>query len=243
MSSRANETIRWTALTGINRTTGLWPDLCSGAYESYCDLSRQYDPVPSPNTTNGLPNGTVVPPWTGETATDILKRFGRHDLLSYMEGYWPSRNEPSDHLWAHEYAKHATCFSTFDKECYPNWEAGVDVIDYFAAAIRAHKQYPTWDILAASGILPSNTTRYSLEDLNDAFRAQLGAIPYFGCSRDENGERTVLSEVWVYAHVLGTPQYGSYKVLDTTFPSTCSNATGSVWYYERTPGSEVSKYN
>lgn len=36
---------------------GLWPDFCNGSYTQYCDLSRQYDPEPSPNTTNGLPNG------------------------------------------------------------------------------------------------------------------------------------------------------------------------------------------
>ncbi|KAK3077681.1 hypothetical protein LTS18_009590, partial [Coniosporium uncinatum] len=35
---------------------GLWPDFCNGSYTQYCDLNRQYDPVPSPNTTNGLPN-------------------------------------------------------------------------------------------------------------------------------------------------------------------------------------------
>ena len=37
---------------------GLWPDFCNGSYTQYCDLNRQYDPTPSPNTTNSLPNGT-----------------------------------------------------------------------------------------------------------------------------------------------------------------------------------------
>jgi ribonuclease T2 len=37
---------------------GLWPDFCNGSYTQYCDLNRQYDPTPSPNTTNALPNGT-----------------------------------------------------------------------------------------------------------------------------------------------------------------------------------------
>ena len=37
---------------------GLWPDFCNGSFTQYCDLERQYDPFPSPNTTNGLPNGT-----------------------------------------------------------------------------------------------------------------------------------------------------------------------------------------
>lgn len=175
--------------------------------------------------------------------SDLLTRFGRHDLLSYMKGYWPSSNGPSDTLWAHEYAKHGTCFSTFDKECYPAWTPGVDAVDYFAAAVRAHKMHPVYDILASSGVVPSNSTRYSLDALHGAFRAQLGAVPFFGCTKDENGDKTILSEVWVYAHVLGTPQYGSYKAVDTTYPSTCSNVTDTLWYYERAKGSEVSKYN
>lgn len=39
---------------------GMWPDFCNGSFTQYCDLSRQYDPVPSPNTTNGLRNGDFL---------------------------------------------------------------------------------------------------------------------------------------------------------------------------------------
>lgn len=146
------------------------------------------DPEPSPNKTE---DGSTILPWTGETATSILKRFGRHDLLSYMQGYWIARGQKSEVLWAHEYGKHATCFSTFDKECYPDWEFGLDAVDYFSAAVRAHKQYPSFEILASHGILPSNSTRYTLDALNAAFESQVGAVPYFGCDRDANGDRTV----------------------------------------------------
>jgi hypothetical protein len=30
---------------------GLWPDFCNGSFTQYCDLKRQFDPSPSPNTT------------------------------------------------------------------------------------------------------------------------------------------------------------------------------------------------
>lgn len=79
---------------------GLWPDFCNGSYTQYCDLQRQYDPVPSPNTTNGLPNGrwrgflpkvrstdwlgTVVPAYEGPDISFFLEDFGRQDLLEYM---------------------------------------------------------------------------------------------------------------------------------------------------------------
>ena len=39
---------------------GLWPDFCNGSFTQYCDLNRQYDPSPSPNTTNGLSNGSSI---------------------------------------------------------------------------------------------------------------------------------------------------------------------------------------
>ena len=61
----------------------------------YCDLARQFDPRPSPNTTTGLPNGTVVPPWTGgDVITPTLEKWGKYDLLAFMSKYWKSRDYP-----------------------------------------------------------------------------------------------------------------------------------------------------
>lgn len=34
-----------------------------------------------------------------------------------------------------------------------------------------------------------------------------------------------VTEIWIHAHVLGTPQYGSLKAIDTVTPSSCSNST------------------
>lgn len=51
---------------------GLWPDFCNGSYTQYCDLSRQYDPIPSPNTTTGTPDGTPVPPYNGKNISFVL---------------------------------------------------------------------------------------------------------------------------------------------------------------------------
>lgn len=50
------------------------------SYESYCDLTRQYDPNPVPAT---LPDGTSVPPWKGESIDKWIKDFGRKDLLDF----------------------------------------------------------------------------------------------------------------------------------------------------------------
>nr|BAK40275.1 ribonuclease T2 [Agrocybe cylindracea]BAK40276.1 ribonuclease T2 [Agrocybe cylindracea] len=210
---------------------GLWPDNCDGSYESYCDLSRQYDPKPSPAQ---LPDGTVVPPYTGPGIDTFIKEFGREDLLEYMNHYWVSQGSPNADFWGHEFSKHATCTSTFDIACYgPGYRKNQDVVNYFDAAIRAFHQYPTFDMLAAAGIVPSNATAYTLTQFQTAIESQTGGIPYFGCSN--NG--TVLTEVWYFSHVFGTEQYGTYKTVASTTKSSCS-VTGAIRYLERTPSSE-----
>jgi len=210
---------------------GLWPDNCDGTFEQYCDFSRQYDPSPSPAT---LPDGTTVPPYNGPGMTDFITQFGRFDLLEYMNNYWINLGSPNEAFWAHEFSKHATCTSTFDVVCYaPNYQPHQDVIDFFDAVVRAFKQFPTYDILASAGIVPSNKTTYKLGDIQKALKAQTGGVPYLGCGN--NG--TVLQEVWYFNHVSGTEQFGRFKALDSVTNSTCSSTQG-IYYYERTRNSE-----
>ncbi|PIL31812.1 hypothetical protein GSI_06516 [Ganoderma sinense ZZ0214-1] len=209
---------------------GLWPDNCDGSYEQYCDLSRQYDPTPPAH----LPNGTPIPAYTGPSIDTFVAEFGRLDLLDYMDKYWVSQGSLNSGFWGHEFSKHATCTSTFDVACYgPDYQKNQDVVDFFDAVVRAFKMFPTFDMLAASGIFPSNKTTYSLSQIQTALKAQTGAIPYLGCG--SNG--TVLQEVWYFNHVIGTEQFGNFKTIDSTTKSTCSPTAG-IYYYERTPTSE-----
>jgi len=73
------------------------------------------------------------------------------------------------------------------------------VINFFDATIRAYQQYPTFDMLAAVGIVPSNTTAYPLSDIENALKLQLGVKPYVSCTSN-----TTLSEIWYLSHVYGT---------------------------------------
>ncbi|GLB35933.1 putative RNase T2 family protein [Lyophyllum shimeji] len=232
----------WSTYTGLEKhgqklpkgswtIHGLWPDNCDGSYEQYCDLSRQYDPAPSPAK---FPNGTLIPPYKGPGVDTFIRQFGRKDLLAFMNKYWINQGAPNADLWAHEFSKHATCTSTFDVRCYgPSYRKHQDVINYYDAAIRAHHHYPTFDILAASGIVPSNKTSYTLDQFERALTSQIGATPYLGCTN--NG--TVLSEVWYFNHVSGTEQYGTFKPVESSAASSCSKS-GPIWYYERSRGSE-----
>ncbi|KAJ8487293.1 hypothetical protein ONZ51_g4263 [Trametes cubensis] len=179
------------------------------SYDQYCDLSRQYDRDPSPSV---LPDGTRVPPYKGPGVDTFVAEFGRLDLLDYMNKYWISQGSPND--MSSPSTPLARLLLTLP-------------------VIRAYKMYPTWELLAASGIFPSNRTTYSLSQLQNALKAQTGAVPYLGCG--SNG--TVLQEVWYFHHVLGSEQFGHFKTLDSTTASTCSRTAG-IHYYERTPTSE-----
>ncbi|KIW03663.1 uncharacterized protein PV09_04985 [Verruconis gallopava] len=230
---------------------GLWPDFCNGSYTQYCDLKRQYDPAPSPNTTNGLPNGTVVPPYTGPTVDTFVTKFGKNSLLAYMNKYWINQGAPNTDFWAHEFSKHATCYSTFDVPCYgPEYVEHQEVPEFFETAIKYYQRLPTWNWLDAAGIKPSNSTKVSLSDLQNALVKGYGALPYIGCSGPKYNEtaagkgstdngRTQLSEVWYYFHSLGRPQDGAWVPVNATgFVTTCAKTKGAILYPQRGAGTE-----
>ncbi|KAJ4344917.1 hypothetical protein N0V95_006117 [Ascochyta clinopodiicola] len=231
---------------------GLWPDFCNGSYTQYCDLTRQYDPIPSPNTTNGLKNGTVVPAYTGPNIGTFLEPFGRYDLLEYMNTYWIAQNQDNAGFWGHEFSKHATCFSTFNTPCYgPQYRQHEDVVDFFETTIKYYQRFPTHKWLKAKKIVPSNSTTYSYTDFKDTLAKKHGGIPFIGCSgprfnataagnnTTDNGY-TVLSEVWYYEHVYGRPQEGKTVPVDASasYQTNCAKTKGAIHYYQRSKGSE-----
>ncbi|KAG5927933.1 hypothetical protein E4U42_001525 [Claviceps africana] len=236
---------------------GLWPDFCNGSYTQYCDLSRQYDPRPSPNTTDGRADGTPVPPYTGEPIDGWFARHGKLPLLAYMNRYWVSQHDPNWVFWAHEFSKHATCFSTFQKECFgPSPPAHRDLFDFFETVLRWHKTLPTFAWLLGAGIRPSNTTSYTYADIQAALTEALGGRTsvFVGCGGPRfnetdrgvgspDGGRTELNEIWYYYHAWGRPQAGSARRVDAGKAArgrltTCAVAEGAVRYYERSRGSE-----
>ncbi|WPH03937.1 ribonuclease T2 [Acrodontium crateriforme] len=231
---------------------GLWPDFCNGTYGQYCDLSRQYDRAPSPNTTNGFPNGTIVPPYKGPSIQKFaLEKFGRYDLIEWMNKYWIAQGQPNYEFWEHEFSKHATCYSTFDVPCFgPKYVQHQEIIEFFETAIMYYLRLPTWGWLGAHGIYPSNSTTYTLSHMESALKQEYGALPYLGCTGPRYNEtaagkgsldngKTQFSEVWYNFHSYGRPQNGGTSRLDNGFPSNCAKTTGAVHYYERASGSEV----
>lgn len=167
-----------------------------------------------------------------------------------MNKFWIAQNQPNWYLWAHEFSKHATCFSTFDLPCYgPKYTEDEDLIEFFETTIKYFLRLPTYGWLAAKDIVPSNSTTYSLSDVEDALSSQYGPVPYVGCtgtpynetdtgagSLDDGG--TQFSEVWYFFHSFGRPQDGQWLPTEQSGSSSCAQAAGAINYFQRAPGSE-----
>ncbi|KAJ6263046.1 hypothetical protein Dda_1605 [Drechslerella dactyloides] len=210
---------------------GLWPDRfyivsrangengVTGSYEGYCDPSREV---------------------TGDQIASIIEFFGGHNLLRYMRRYWTDNDSVNGSLWAHEYNKHATCFSSGRPECYSpfttpsyqkasapangNMTSQKDVFDYFYRTTELFKGLDTYKALAASGIVPSATKRYTLATIQTALKKKFGVTPTVGCDKATNE----LTELWYHFHVKGGNVYdGEYLPVDGG-KSFC-NATGIIY--------------
>lgn len=203
---------------------GLWPDNCNGSYQSYCDASRNI---------------------TGEQLTSIILNYGRADLLSEMNKFWVNQGGPNSDLQAHEYAKHATCTSTFDAKCYAGYRNGsnafYDVVDYAETALAYFHTHPTYQFLESSGIVPSNTTTYNLTQLQNAAKAGTGFPAYFGCSANPamNGTKNILSEVWYFGYVRGRVQDLRFEAIDNSPFTNSSCAASGIRYPLRSNGTEI----
>jgi ribonuclease T2 len=129
-----------------------------------------------------------------------------------------------------------------------------DVIDFFETAVQYYKNLPTYGWLSAGGIRPSNTTTYTLSDMQAALTKGFGALPYIGCTgpkyntttagkgSSDNGY-TIVDEVWYYHHVYGRVQRAQALPVNASINgasvSTCAQAKGALSYPLRTTGSEA----
>lgn len=166
-----------------------------------------------------------------------------------MNTYWVSQGSPNSEFWEHEFSKHATCYSAFDIPCFgPMYQLHEDVVDFFQTVILYYQRLPSLQWLETHGIRPSNSTTYTLSDIESALQTEYGATPYVGCSGPRFNEtiagngtldngRTQLSELWYYFHSFGRPQEGNWQVTEQTGTTSCAKAAGAVHYYERANGS------
>lgn len=107
---------------------GLWPNNCDGTYSENCDSSRAYTNI-----------------------TQILKAAGATATLDYMQTYWLSDDESDEAFWDHEWETHGTCMSTLATDCYPNYQVGDEVVDFFDRTVALFQTLDTYTVSLSCG--------------------------------------------------------------------------------------------
>ncbi|KAK4100155.1 ribonuclease Trv [Parathielavia hyrcaniae] len=180
---------------------GLWPALCDGIPDKYCQMTPQYTNI-----------------------TSILRHYGQDELLEFMDRYWLAASGPNTDLWQREYTKHATCLNTLSPTCYGASHApGLEVVDYFTRAAALFRTLDTYRALERAKIVPDARRRYPRGDVQRALERFGGGRVVLRCtttgSDDDveedgdgatRGEGDVLHQVWYVYFVRGSLQTGQF---------------------------------
>lgn len=193
---------------------GLWPDRCDGSYDANCDSSRRYSNISS-----------------------ILQSFGKSELLEYMHTYWKDYKGDDNTFWEHEWNKHGTCISTLEPECYSNHKATEEVVDYFQKAVDLFKELPSYEWLAAAGIVPSTSQTYTTQAIQAAIASKRpGVTVTLGCKSGR------LNEIWYHYDVRGSLQTGEFVPSNPDGMKSSCPASG-IRYLPKKGGSRPSPTN
>ncbi|ODV84190.1 hypothetical protein CANARDRAFT_8867 [[Candida] arabinofermentans NRRL YB-2248] len=174
---------------------GLWPDLCNGQYEQFCDDSSNID-----------------------SAQAVLESFGETELLEKMNRVWKNFNGHDDDLWTHEFNKHGTCMSTIKSSCYDQstYKKNQNVVDFYKKTVEIFETLPTAKWLAENGIVPSEEQTYTKQQISDTLNARFGQPVYFKCNRFN-----ALQEVWYFHHLQGSILTGDFVPIPAMMNSGC----------------------
>lgn len=133
-----------------------------------------------------------------------------------MQTYWKDYKGDDESFWEHEFGKHGTCMNTLEPSCYSDYRSGDEVVDYFDRAVQVFKSLPSYEWLAAAGIVPSTTETYTLDAIQAALKAHHGHDVVINCDGSE------LNELWYHFNVQGSVQSGEFVAVDPVGPpSTC----------------------
>jgi len=171
---------------------GLWPDHCDLTFDESCDPSRAYTNIRS------------------------LLSLNAEDTLSFMDTYWVDIKGDNDQFWAHEWGKHGTCMSTLKPDCLPDGSPeGLEAVAYFQTVVELFKTLPTYDWLARGGIVPSDSTTYTLSQLISTLKSATGVTPALDCKRG------VLNGVSWYYNLRGSAIDGNFRLIDAPKHGSC----------------------
>ncbi|KAK8046098.1 hypothetical protein PG996_014162 [Apiospora saccharicola] len=184
---------------------GLWPDLCDGSYDQFCGMTPRFNNI-----------------------TAILKEYKQDELLDNMSRYWVANYGTNEHLWEHEYNKHATCINTLAPACYgDDYKPGLEVVDYFVRAFGLFQQLDTYYALEQSGIVPSSSKTFDLEIIQTVLERFSGGRVILKCGGRRHDR---LHEAWYVYFVKGSLQSGQFVPASDSFKGDQGNCAKRVKY-------------
>ncbi|KAK7911674.1 hypothetical protein PG985_014155 [Apiospora marii] len=184
---------------------GLWPDLCDGSYDQFCGMTPRFNNI-----------------------TAILKQYEQNELLDNMSRYWVAKYGTNEHLWGHEYNKHATCINTLAPACYgDDYKPGLEVVDYFQRAFGLFQQLDTYYALEQSGIVPSSSKTFDLEIIQTVLERFSGGRVILKCGGRRHDR---LHEAWYVYFVKGSLQSGEFVPASDSFKGDQGNCAKRVKY-------------
>lgn len=124
--------------------------------------------------------------------------------MAFMRTYWKDYQGDDQNLWSHEWSKHGTCVSTLDTKCYNNYQPQQEVVDYFNITTALFRNLPTYQTLAAAGVLPSHSRTWTTEEIQAPLKKMHGTAVTLGCKGN------VFNEVWYHFSVRGSVQNGEF---------------------------------
>lgn len=149
-----------------------------------------------------------------------------------MSTYWKDYQGDDETFWEHEWAKHGTCISTLEPSCYSSHKPTEEVVDYFQKAVDLFKTLPSYDWLAAAGIVPSSTATYTTAQIQAAITAKRpGVTVTLGCSSSS------LNEIWYHYDVRGSLQKGTFVAANPDGTKSTCPTTGIKYLPKSSGGS------
>ena len=138
-----------------------------------------------------------------------------------MSTYWKDYKGNDESFWEHEWAKHGTCISTLNPDCYTDHQATEEVVDYFQKAVDLFQSLPSYNWLAAAGITPTTTKTYTTAQIQSALQAKRpGVSVTLGC------KSSALNEIWYHYDVRGPLQTGTFVPANPDGTKSTCPATG-----------------
>ncbi|KNZ58871.1 hypothetical protein VP01_1843g2 [Puccinia sorghi] len=189
------------------------PDNCDGTYEASCDPARQYH-----NITQILEQGG------GQDALSFMKKYWKDQHgndETFWQHEWYSQFSPLAFHQQHKFglvhaffsyapfvphrAKHGTCISTLEPHCMgSSYQPQSEVVAFFNRTVDLFKGLPTYEWLKAANVIPSTTTTYSLDQLQEVSKQHTGQEAVWNCRGN------ILNEVWWHFNTIGTVADGKF---------------------------------